>query len=125
MITEIITFKLRPGMTREEVRSEIGSPNKTVALQPQAGVAGGQTVEVWEYDYSGSGVEAGEVVAALALVFAVGALVVLSGGHGGGGGMGGLGGGGGSSAPSRWKFSVGFGEDGKVRNVSVLEPMQK
>ena len=120
--------KLKPNMTFDEVRREIGGPDSAVKLDPQPGIKD-QTVEVWEYTYSGTEIEITDVVVVLAAAFAVAVVVILAAGSkGGGGGLGGLGGGGGGgggSTSSTWRFCIGFGEDGRVRNVSVMEPVKK
>ncbi len=121
---------IKTGLTRDEVRGAIGSPDKTYAVEPEPGVKD-QTVEVWSYTYKVAG---GYDLAVIVIGIAVLALVVVvaaaaAGGKGGGGGFGGLGGGGGggsdSNEGSTWRFCVGFGPDGKVRGISSLERIKK
>jgi uncharacterized membrane protein YgcG len=124
---EMALKKLKPAMTRDEVRFEIGDPDRMVKIEPTAGIQG-QTVEVWEYSYSGTEVDITDVVLVLAAAFAVAVVVIMAAGSkGGSGGLGGLGGGGGGGggSSSQWRFCIGFGEDGRVRNVSVLEPVKR
>jgi hypothetical protein len=117
--------QLAPGMTRDEVRHRIGSPLKSYQVDPVPGVPA-QTVEVWLYSYSGTEITAAEFAAGvilLAAAFAVAAASIKGGGGGGWGG--GWGGGGGGGDPDTYRFFIGFGADGRVREVTMIEPAQR
>lgn len=115
---------IKTGLTREEVVSAIGSPDKRYAVEPERGTAD-QTVEVWSYTYTvRSGYDLAVIVAGVAVLALVVVVAVAAGKGGGGGSFGGLGGGGGggnSNEGTKWRFCVGFGPDGRVRGISSLE----
>lgn len=116
--------QLQPGMSQAEVKDRIGSPSDRYRVAFPHPDIDSQTVEVWLYKYSGSQITAAQFavgILALAAVFAVGALMVKGGGGGGLGGLGG-GGGGGLVDSSSYRFYIGFGRDGLVREVTVVEP---
>jgi hypothetical protein len=107
------------GATREDVLRDLGPPAKVHHLMPDPGGAD-QTVEVWSYTFTISrGPGVGAVIVCIVLVVLLIFLLAAAGGRSfGGSGPGGPGGGG-----EVWRFCIGFGTDGRVRGVSVLEPI--
>ena len=119
--------RLRPGMSGDEVKEQIGSPSRIHRVASPDPDIESQTVEVWIYAYSGSEITAADFavgIVALAAVFAVGALMIKGGGGGTGNLGGGLGGGGGKGDGIGYRFYIGFGRDGCVREVTVVEPIR-